>query len=410
MSNPPAGSTGKTPIRPRQWLALLSLSLSAFVFTTSEFMPVGLLSSIARSFSISNTRAGIMISAYAWCVTLLSLPLMVLASRFDFKRLLLALMACFAAGQALGALAPTFPSLVLSRLLVACAHAVYWSIVAVAATRVVPPEYASQAVGMVTGGTSVANIVGMPLGRALGLALGWRMTFAAMGAAALAALTLLALTLPAMDTGKRFRVRRVPSLLRNQRLAALYLTTTLMSLAYYAGYGFIEPFLSDVAHLDGMGVTVALMTFGIAALVGVVTFSHAYDAHKVSFLRISLATQAAVLFLMWPFARIAQGRAMIGDIALWGVAEACYGTAFQALLIGLCPPDDAAVAMSVYSGLFNLGIGCGTALGGVVADGPGLALTGVVGGVIACLGLASFEVLLAPHVRALAEKGAGSAG
>lgn len=139
----------------RQWMALAGLTLSAFMLNTSEFMPIGLLTDIASGFGIAEAAAGVMITVYAWAVMLLSLPLMIAASRIEFKRLLLGVLAVFAVGQALSAFAPTFAILVVARIVVACAHAIFWSI---------------------------AMIFGMPLGRAIGLALGWRMAFGVVGA------------------------------------------------------------------------------------------------------------------------------------------------------------------------------------------------------------------------------------
>ena len=107
----------------KQWLPLIGLTCCAFVFNTSEFMPIGLLTDIARSFSLTEAQAGIMISVYAWGVMILSLPLMVFASRFEYKRMLLGVVALFSLGQFLSAIAPTYPVLVCARLVVACAHA-----------------------------------------------------------------------------------------------------------------------------------------------------------------------------------------------------------------------------------------------------------------------------------------------
>ena len=140
----------------RQWLALAGLTCSAFVFNTSEFMPIGLLSSIAGGFGLTEAQAGMMTSIYAWAVMALSLPLMVFASRFEYKRLLLTVIALFTAGQFACAVAPTFELLVTARLLVACAHAIFWSIASVMATRAVAPEHGSLALSMVATGTSVA--------------------------------------------------------------------------------------------------------------------------------------------------------------------------------------------------------------------------------------------------------------
>ena len=94
----------------KQWLPLIGLTCCAFVFNTSEFMPIGLLTDIAASFSLTEAQAGIMISVYAWGVMLLSLPLMVFASRFEFKRMLLGVLAVFSLGQFLSAVGRPIPS------------------------------------------------------------------------------------------------------------------------------------------------------------------------------------------------------------------------------------------------------------------------------------------------------------
>ena len=156
----------------RQWLPLIGLACSAFVFNTSEFMPIGLLTDIGSTFGLTEAGTGVMITAYAWAVMLLSLPLMVIASRVEFKRLLLFVIALFASGQFLSAAAPTYLVLMLARLVVACAHAVFWSVVAVIATRLVDVEHGPLAISMVSTGTAVAQIFGLPLGRAIGLLVG----------------------------------------------------------------------------------------------------------------------------------------------------------------------------------------------------------------------------------------------
>lgn len=170
----------------RQWLPLLGITFSAFVFNTSEFMPIGLLTDIAATFSLTEAQAGIMISVYAWAVMILSLPLMMAASRIEFKKLLLGVIALFSLGQFLSAAAPSYLVLVLARLVVACAHAVFWSIAAVCASRLVDVRHSALAVSMVATGTSIAMIFGLPIGRAIGLLVGWRMTFTIVGVVAAA--------------------------------------------------------------------------------------------------------------------------------------------------------------------------------------------------------------------------------
>ncbi len=226
----------------KQWLPLVGLTCCAFVFNTSEFMPIGLLTDIAASFSLTEAQAGIMISVYAWGVMLLSLPLMVFASRFEFKRMLLGVLAVFSLGQFLSAVAPTYPILVCARLVVACAHAVFWSVASIMASRLVDTRHGALAISMIATGSSIAQIFGLPLGRAIGLAVGWRMTFAVVGGLSAIAVVYQAAVFPAMPAGERFTVKQLPELLKNPLLIALYAVTVFMATGYYASYSYIEPF------------------------------------------------------------------------------------------------------------------------------------------------------------------------
>ena len=67
----------------------------------------------------------------------------------------------------------------------------------------------SLAIGMIATGSSIAQIFGLPLGRAIGLALGWRMTFAVVGAIAVAIIVYLAAALPLMPAGEPFTLSRL---------------------------------------------------------------------------------------------------------------------------------------------------------------------------------------------------------
>lgn len=252
----------------RQWLPLVGLTCCAFVFNTSEFMPIGLLTDIAASFSLTEAQAGIMISVYAWGVMLLSLPLMVFASRFEFKRMLLGVLAVFSLGQFLSALAPTYPILVCARLVVACAHAVFWSVASIMASRLVDTRHGALAISIIATGSSIAQIFGLPIGRAIGLAVGWRMTFAAVGAFSAAAVVYQAAVFPAIPAGERFTLKQLPELLKNPFLIALYAVTVFMATGYYAGYSYIEPFLAQVAHVDASAITMTLTAFGCSGLLG----------------------------------------------------------------------------------------------------------------------------------------------
>ena len=180
----------------REWLPLVGITLSAFIFNTSEFMPIGLLTDIAMDFGISEARAGLLISIYAWVVMAMSLPLMILCSRIPLRPLLLGVIALFAVSQVFSSISTGYYTLLASRIGVAFAHSVFWSIATPIATRIVPASHQSTAMGMVVTGTSIAMIFGLPMGRFIGLAAGWRMITTSLPLVRQAAAVVISISMP----------------------------------------------------------------------------------------------------------------------------------------------------------------------------------------------------------------------
>lgn len=375
------------------WLPVISLTFSTFIFNTSEFIPIGLLTDIAGDFSITEAKAGLLITIYAWVVAIASLPLMMAFSKTENKKLLLSIVALFTASHIMSGFSTSYVMLMISRIGVACAHSIFWSMVTPLAVRLAPGGNRSAALSMIVTGSSVAMIVGLPLGRAVGLMVGWRATFHLIGAISAVILLILALVLPKTPSDNDVSFRSLPRLLKTPGLLGVYLLTVLAITGHFTAYSYIEPFLGQVAGLSENAITLVLSGFGVVGIIGSVIFSKAFDKHGAAFIRIAVVGICVCVLLLGLASR--NPVLIVLDCMLWALAINFYNLTFQAEILTLAP-HGSSIAMSIYSGIYNLGIGSGALVGGLVCTHIGIAGVGYVGGGIGLVAAVYCLLVLIP--------------
>lgn len=380
----------------RRWLPVISLTFSTFIFNTSEFIPIGLLSDIASDFAITESKAGMLITVYAWIVALASLPLMLAFSKTENKKLMLSIVALFIASHILSGFSTSYYMLMLSRAGVACAHAIFWSIVTPLAVRVAPEGRRSTALSLIVTGSSVAMIVGLPLGRAVGLLVGWRATFLLIAALSAIVFIILAASLPKTPSDNDVSIKSLPALLRTPGLGGIYLLTVIIITGHYTSYSYIEPFLAQVAGMSNTLITIVLSIFGIVGIIGSYFFAKYFDRHQFTFIRFAVAGISIFTLLLLPSA--INTATVILICILWGLAINSYNLSFQSEILQVAP-HGTAIAMSIYSGIYNVGIGAGALVGGNVCFYMGISNIGFVGGAIGLVASAYCILRLIPILR-----------
>lgn len=376
--------TTHTVSRRVAWLRVVTLAIAAFIFNTTEFVPVGLLSDIAASFHMETAQVGIMLTIYAWVVALMSLPFMLLTSQMERRKLLIGLFVVFIASHVLSFMAWNFTVLVISRVGIAFAHAVFWSITASLAIRLAPAGKRAQALSLIATGTALAMVLGLPIGRIVGQYFGWRTTFFAIGMGALITLVCLIKLLPKLPSEHSGSLKSLPLLMRRPALMSIYLLTVIVVTAHYTAYSYIEPFVQVVAGFSANFATVLLLILGGAGIIGSILFGKLGNKHASALVSSAIGLLLACLLLLMPAAGSESHLAILS--LFWGVTIMIIGLGMQVKVLALAP-DATDVAMSLFSGIFNLGIGAGALVGNQISLHVSMSAIGYLGAIPALIAL-----------------------
>ena len=381
----------------KSFLPVIGIALLAFIFNTSEFMPTGLLSSIATSLDVSISKAGLLITVYAYAVTLLSIPIMLFFTRYSFKTSLAYASGLFSICQLLSAISPSYLALMFSRLGVATAHSLFWAIAAPAATDIVDQKRKAKAMSAVVSGTSLAIILGLPLGRVAGLYAGWRLSFAVLGLLSLLVFFYILIKFPYKINMRENKSGVIKAIIHNKVLLSIYLLTFLLISGYYTAYSYIEPFFQVIASYNEHTITLLLTLFGVAGLCGSLLFPFIYRKRRyalVCFIPILVFIVLLTLKLNSTFIALS-----ILSALGFGLAFSLYSALFQSEIIKASSSASVAVAMAAFSAIFNLGIGSGTYLGGIIEKNIGLSYMGLIGSIFAFIATLFTILYLCPKIK-----------
>ncbi len=366
-------------------LALLALAVVAFGLGTTEFATMGLLPQIADGVGVSVPDAGNLVSAYALGVVIGAPVLTGIGARVPHKRLLLLLTGLFVVGNIASALAPTYGTLFGARFLTGLPHGALFGVGAVVASRLVAPDRAARAVSRMFLGLTVANIVGVPAGTALGQQLGWRSAFLAIAVIGLAALAALALFVPHQPRAGQSGIRHELRAMGNRQVAIGLAVAVVGFGGFFAVYSYLVPILTNVTGISESSTTLVLALYGVGMTLGTLVAGPLTDRALRPTLYAGLALLAAAL-VTFSFTVHSTWPALV-TITFIGALGSLITTPVQMLLMAKAKDAPTMAAASNHSA-FNLANAGGAWLGGLaLSAGWGWTSPALVGAVLAVAGL-----------------------
>lgn len=366
-------------------LSLLALAVAAFGIGTTEFVIMGLLPEVAEDLGVSIPSAGMLISGYALGVVVGAPVLAVLTARLARKTALLLLMVMFILGNALCALSADYILLMAARVFTAFCHGTFFGIGSVVAAELVPRNRRAQAVALMFTGLTLANVLGVPFGTALGQAAGWRATFWCVVLIGIAALAAIALLVPAPRGHKPASLLQEMKVLRKPQVILAMLISILSSAGLFTVFTYIAPILREVTGVSPSGVTWVLVLLGVGLTLGNLLGGRLADWKLMPSLIGIFATTAVVVT---SFSVTSQWLVpAVATIFLWGLSAFAVGSPLQYRVVSEAGEAPNLPAI-LNQGAFNLGNAAGAWLGALVIDrGLGYAAIPLAAGGVVALAL-----------------------
>jgi predicted MFS family arabinose efflux permease len=345
---------------------LLVLAVAVFAAVTTELLPVGLLPQISSAFDVDSSTTGLLVSAYAAMVAVLSVPLALATRRLPRKPVLLVTIGGYVVSNVVAAAAPTFAVLAAGRVVGGITHALFFSVCIGYAARLVPPGLTGRAMALASVGVSGGLVLGVPLSTALGSAVGWRLAYWCLAVLVAAVLVLAAVVLPPVE-GPREDAAAHPG--RRRDLATVVLANGLTYLGTYVLYTYVSVLLLDSGAGEGW-VGPALLVFGVCGLLGLRVGAAQLDLRpRTSAIVVPALMTAGLAAVAVGYPHLAL---VIVSVMVWLAAFGPAASLYQSASIrtSASAPETAGAWINASS---NAGIGGGAALGALLVAHGGLA-------------------------------------
>lgn len=353
---------------------LLVLAGAIFVSVSSEFLPTGLLPEMASDLRVTESQIGLLVTIFAFTVVITTVPLARITQRFSRKWLMVTLLLVFALANVLAGLSQTYEFLVFARVLGGLAHGLFWAVTGPYASRLVSRKQLVRALSVTNAGGTAAFILGVPLGTALGQALGWQAAFFVMAGVVLVFTVLVVLFLPPVEHLHTLTTGEIGLPARKDRTVPAVVAACILCIIIMLGQNsfntYVAPWIIGPAGFESGAVGALLFVSGAAGAIGLLLSGVFGDRYPRATFSIMLGVVGVTMVLLTLFSGTQWF--VIVLFALWGVAFGGLPSLLHGRVLGAASPRIRDLASASLTTSFNIAIGGGALLGGVLLDAFGV--------------------------------------
>ena len=383
---------------------MTAIGFTVFATVTSEFLPTGMLPSMSADLDVSTSQIGFLVSVWAATVVLTAIPLSLTTRRFSRKSLLITSVALFTVSNIMASLTPSYEVLFASRIIGGFGNGMFWMIATGYVTTMLAPQWRSRGFLFISAGANLAFIAGLPLGSALAAVSDWRSAFLIMTALTIgASVSLYFLLIPVPNPHSDNPDER-HSVLKDRSFRMVLLGVSGVFVVVGGGnifYPYIAPYLIQVAHFTALTVSAPLAAYGIGGTIGIIVAERlARKAENLSRnLALAILYMSAMMVVLNLVAPASQLFAIVAA-ALWSLGFAVTEPLFGQYIMELASPRLRDFAGAMRTTAWNLGIGSGSFIGGVVLVPLGIAALPYLGAGVLVIG-ATIAIVARRRERAL---------
>ncbi|BBV66444.1 MFS transporter [Kluyvera ascorbata] len=380
------------------WSAVISMALLCFVLVSSEFMPVSLLTPIAKDLSVTEGQAGQAIAFSGLFAVITSLFGNTLLARFDRRTAIIFYTLVMVLSGLIVTSAHGYGMFMFGRALIGISIGGFWSLSTAILVRIVRPVSVPKAIAILQGGTALAFVVAPPLGSFLGSLIGWRGAFFTVVPAGVICLIWQMVVIPKLPQQRDTGIVQIASLLRSRTFALGMIAVTLAFMGQFSLSTYLRPFLEGVTGLGINMISLFLLGVGVAGLTGTLISGFFVRGNLLPALTGLPAGQAIVAGLLTALGHIPAATGAL--LLVWGILVTPIPVVWNTWMTRIIPDElEAGGALTVALIQFAITIGAFT--GGELFDHQGWVSTFMLA---TALLIASAVIAVLPGRRSFSQK------